>query len=72
MTSVSKTKTTMAATGTVDPCASPATAPDHRAASTAAAAAAANHDAGTGTVSKTSPASHPDGAHSAPNTANGP
>ena len=41
------------------------------AASSAARIAATNHDAGHGTVSKTSPASHPDGAQFAPNQANG-
>ena len=36
-----------------------------------AAVAGTNHDAGDATVSKTSPASHPDGVQFAPNQANG-
>jgi hypothetical protein len=47
------------------------TTPDHRAASSAARIAATNHDAGDGTISKTSPASQPDGAQFAPSQVNG-
>ncbi len=47
------------------------TMPDHRATSSAARSAVTNPDAGHGTVSKTRPASHPDGAQFAPNQANG-
>ena len=50
--------------------ASPPT-PAHAAVSSAARTAATNHDAGDATVSKTSPASHPDGVQFAPNQANG-
>jgi hypothetical protein len=46
-------------------------APAHAAVSSAARTDATNHDAGDGTVSKTSPASHPDGVQFAPNQANG-
>ncbi len=45
--------------------------PDHKATSSAARSAVTSPDAGHGTVSRTSPASHPDGAQLAPNQANG-
>ena len=67
--SASKTKANVAHTAAVaDWLASP---PAQAAASRAARTAATNHDAGDGTVSKTSPASHPDGVQFAPNQANG-
>jgi hypothetical protein len=71
--SASKTKTNMAhtAAAVMDWLGSSTTMPDHRAASSAARTAVTNHDAGDGIVSKTSPASHPDGAQFAPNQANG-
>ena len=59
------------AAGVVGWCVNSKTTPDHRAASSAARIAATNQDIGHGTVSKTSPASHPDGAQSAPNMPNG-
>ena len=71
--SASKTKAIMAhtAASVVDWLGSATTMPDHTAASSAARIAVTNHDAGDGTVSNTSPASHPDGAQFVPSQANG-
>ena len=47
------------------------TTSDQKAASSAARIAATNHDTGDERVSKTNPASHPDGAQFPPNQTNG-